>query len=88
MVDVGAITGFVLVHASVIGYFVVRRRGGPVRPLRHVVVPVVGAGLLIAVLTASSPLALIVGAIWAVLGAVVLLLRRRRIAAAAVTLAP
>lgn len=76
MVDVGAITGFVLVHASVIGYFVLRRRGGAVRPVRHLVIPVLGAGLLIAVLTASSPVALVVGAIWAVLGVVVLLLRR------------
>lgn len=76
MVDVGAITGFVLVHASVIGYFVVRRRGGAVRPVRHLVIPVLGAGLLLVVLVAASPVALIVGAVWAVLGVVILLLRR------------
>ncbi|PWH06820.1 amino acid permease [Brachybacterium endophyticum] len=77
-VDVGAITGFVLVHASVIGYFAVRRRGGPVRPLVHVVIPVVGALLLLAVLISSSPLALLVGGGWAVLGVLLLLVRQRR----------
>ncbi|WP_394214452.1 APC family permease [Brachybacterium vulturis] len=74
-VDVGAIVGFVLVHASVIGYFVVRRRGGAVRPVRHLAIPVLGAAVLLVVLVAASPLALSVGAVWAVLGLLVMLLR-------------
>jgi amino acid transporter len=81
-VDVGAITGFVLVHASVIGYFVVRRRDGPVRPLPHLVIPILGALALLAVLVSSSPLALAVGAVWAVLGLIVLLVRGPRATAA------
>ena len=49
---------------------------GFVADMRHLVIPVLGAGLLLVVLVASSPVALIVGAVWAVLGVVILLLRR------------
>lgn len=78
LVDVGALTGFVLVHASVVGYFVVRRRGGRVSVARHVVVPVLGALVLLVVLANSTEAALVVGVLWAVLGVVVLVARRRR----------
>ncbi|WP_431813560.1 APC family permease [Kocuria sp. cx-455] len=80
LVDVGALTGFVLVHASVIAYFAIRRRGGRVSVARHVVVPVLGAFVLLAVLANSTRVALLVGVAWAVLGAVVLVARRRRAA--------
>lgn len=78
LVDVGALTGFVLVHVSVIAYFVVRRRGGRVSVARHVVVPVLGALVLLVVLANSTEAALVVGVLWAVLGVVVLVVRRRR----------
>ena len=75
VVDVGALTGFVVLHLSVIGYFVVRRRGGGVEMLRHLVIPVVGTLVLLAVLVSASAVALVVGAVWAVLGLVILLVR-------------
>lgn len=74
IVDVGALVGFVLVHLSVIGCFVIRRRGGEVSWMLHLVVPVVGALVLLVVLVSSSPLALAIGAAWAVAGLVVMLL--------------
>lgn len=78
IVDVGALVGFVLVHVSVIGWFVVRRRGGEIRWGLHLVIPVLGALVLIAVLVSSSPLALVIGAIWALIGAIIMVLRGPR----------
>jgi len=62
IVDVGALAAFTLLHGSVIGYFVVRRKG--VARAAHRVVPVLGAAVTIAVLMAASPLAKTVGAVW------------------------
>lgn len=72
VVDVGALTAFVLLHASVVGWFAVRRLEGEPRWFRHVVVPVVGAGILIAVIVEASPAAQVVGVVWLGVGLVVL----------------
>ncbi|UYG16819.1 APC family permease [Brachybacterium huguangmaarense] len=76
IVDVGALVGFVLVHVSVIAYAVVRHRDGPVRPIRHLVVPILGIAVLVTVLVNSTGVALVVGAIWALLGVIVLVAGR------------
>lgn len=76
IVDVGAMIGFILVHASVIAWFLVRKRGSASSVLRHGMVPVAGALVLVIVLINASRLALIIGAVWAVIGLGVLLLRR------------
>ncbi|MFH8928641.1 APC family permease [Streptomyces pristinaespiralis] len=78
VVDVGALTAFVLLHASVVGWFVVRRMDGPPDRLRHLVVPVLGAGVLIAVIVEAARSAQIVGALWLGVGLVVLALQRGR----------
>jgi amino acid transporter len=62
VVDVGALTAFTLLHASVVGWFAVRRRGGPVSWWRHVLVPVLGAAITI----------------WLAIGLVVLAVQGRR----------
>ncbi|MFF9015991.1 APC family permease [Streptomyces sp. NPDC014870] len=72
VVDVGALTAFVLLHASVVGWFAVRRMEGPPHWLRHVVMPVVGAIILIAVIVEASAAAQVVGVIWLAVGLVVL----------------
>ncbi|WP_129657015.1 APC family permease [Rothia halotolerans] len=72
IVDVGALVGFIMVHVSVLTYFMIRRRGGRPSVFRHVVIPVVGAAVLALVLANSTPLALLIGAGWAVVGFVVL----------------
>lgn len=66
IVDVGALAAFTLLHLSVIGYF-----RGRHRVFAHLVVPTVGAAVMIAVLALSSTTALIVGAIWLAIGIVV-----------------
>ncbi|MEV5877273.1 APC family permease [Streptomyces sp. NPDC052101] len=82
VVDVGALTAFTLLHASVVGYFAVRRWGrGPVSWWRHVVVPVVGAAITVAVIVAASGVAQVVGAVWLGVGLVVLVGQRGRVEA-------
>ncbi|MEU7282530.1 APC family permease [Streptomyces sp. NPDC045431] len=74
VVDIGALTAFVLLHASVVGWFAVRR-GGTGRPphwLKHVVLPVVGGAILVAVIAEAATSALVVGVLWLAVGLVVL----------------
>ncbi|MFE9658668.1 amino acid permease [Streptomyces sp. NPDC005955] len=78
VVDVGALTAFTLLHASVVGWFVVQRRGGPVVWWRHVLLPVLGAGVTVAVVVEASRTARVVGATWLVVGLVVLWAQRGR----------
>ncbi|MFH9571252.1 APC family permease [Streptomyces sp. NPDC017230] len=84
VVDVGALTAFTLLHASVVGWFAVRRGSGPVSWWRHVLIPVLGAAITVAVIVEASRAAQVVGAIWLVVGLVVLAVqaRGRRAAAA------
>ncbi|MEZ7003811.1 APC family permease [Streptomyces sp. AD55] len=79
VVDVGALTAFTLLHASVVGWFAVRRAGGGrVSWWRHVLIPVVGAAITLAVIVEASGTAQVVGAIWLVIGLVVLGVQARR----------
>ncbi|MBF6048875.1 amino acid permease [Streptomyces sp. NRRL B-1677] len=68
VVDVGALVAFALLHLSVIGWFAVRRRGGELRPVPHVVVPLLGLAVVIAVIVKAAPTAQIVGGVWLVAG--------------------
>ncbi|MFE3369175.1 APC family permease [Streptomyces sp. NPDC059173] len=72
VVDIGALTAFVLLHASVVGWFAVRRMAGPPVWWRHVLVPVVGAGVLVAVIVEATASAQVVGLCWLGVGLVVL----------------
>ncbi|MGW2471899.1 APC family permease [Streptomyces sp. NPDC001665] len=78
VVDIGALTAFVLLHASVVGWFVVRRMEGEPSWWRHLVVPVVGAGVLVAVIVEATGSAQVVGACWLFVGLVVVLVQRGR----------
>ena len=75
IVDVGALAAFTLLHASVIGYFVVRRRaaGG----IWHLVWPLLGMGTTLWVIVEASPLAKGVAGVWLVLGLLVFVSSRR-----------
>ncbi|MEW1751228.1 APC family permease [Streptomyces angustmyceticus] len=78
VVNVGALTAFGLLHASVIGWFWVRRAGGPPGVLRHLVVPVLGLAVVVAVVAEASAAAQAVGGAWLAAGLVVLVTQRRR----------
>ncbi|GAA0485529.1 APC family permease [Streptomyces stramineus] len=72
VVDVGALVAFGLLHLSVISWFAVRKQGGRPRPVRHVVVPLLGLAVVIAVLVKASAAAQIVGGVWLAVGLAVL----------------
>lgn len=78
VVDIGALTAFVLLHASVVGWFAVRREEGPPVWWRHVVVPVLGAVIALAVIWEASRTAQVVGVVWLVVGLAVLFAQRGR----------
>jgi amino acid transporter len=78
VVDIGALTAFTLLHASVVGWFAVRRQDGPVVWWRHILIPVLGAAITVAVIVEASGTAQVVGAIWLVIGLAVLVAQRRR----------
>ncbi|UUN28959.1 APC family permease [Streptomyces sp. FIT100] len=78
VVDVGALTAFTLLHASVVGWFVVRRMAGPPSWWRHLLIPVAGAAVTVAVIVEASHTAQVVGAIWLAVGLLVLMVQRGR----------
>ncbi|MFG2893664.1 APC family permease [Streptomyces sp. NPDC048248] len=77
IVNVGALTAFALLHASVVGWFRVRRQAEVPSVLRHVVVPVLGFAVVVAVIVEASTTAQIVGGIWLAVGLVVLAVQYR-----------
>ncbi|MET9642466.1 APC family permease [Streptomyces syringium] len=68
VVDVGALVAFALLHLSVIGWFAVRKQGGALRPVRHVVLPLLGLVVTIAVIVEAAATARFVGAVWLAAG--------------------
>ncbi|MBZ9597837.1 APC family permease [Streptomyces yangpuensis] len=78
VVDVGALVAFTLLHASVVGWFVVRRREGRPNWWKHLVVPVLGAVVTVAVIVEASRAAQAVGAAWLAAGLAVLCAQRGR----------
>ncbi|MFF0547939.1 APC family permease [Streptomyces sp. NPDC004311] len=78
VVDVGALVAFTLLHASVVGWFVVRRREGPPNWWKHLVAPVLGAAVTVAVIVEASPVAQLLGAVWLAAGLLVLAVQRGR----------
>ncbi|WP_406342708.1 APC family permease [Streptomyces sp. NBC_00648] len=75
VVDMGALTAFLLLHASVIGWYAVRRREGAPNWLTHVVLPLLGAAVIVAVMWEATRTAQVVGLVWLVLGVGVLMVQ-------------
>src|SRR6266851_5448576 len=74
-----ALTGFVLLHLSVINHYFYRRRSGDW--LRHIVFPLTGLAIIVYVLYEMDRAAKILGACWIAIGVVyylVLTLRSKR----------
>ncbi|WKX72356.1 APC family permease [Streptomyces sp. XD-27] len=100
VVDIGALTAFTLLHASVIGWFWIRghtdarhtdarhadarhadARHADARhtvrhPLRHLVVPLLGMGISVAVIARAAGVAQVAGLVWCAMGLAVLLAQR------------
>ncbi|OKK20776.1 amino acid permease [Streptomyces sp. CB00455] len=78
VVDVGALVAFTLLHASVVGWFVVKRMEGPPNWWKHLVAPALGAVVTVAVIVGASWTAQLVGAVWLAVGLVLLVAQRGR----------
>ncbi|GAA2073226.1 APC family permease [Streptomyces albiaxialis] len=83
IVDMGALTAFCLLHLSVIGYYGLRRGGTAlgdraVSPLRDWAVPLVGLGIMIAVIVTANEEAHYVGLVWLAAGLIVAYVLHRR----------
>jgi amino acid transporter len=76
IVNMGALAAFTLLHASVIGLFVVRRRSRAWLP--HLLVPVAGAAVSVWIIVSATTMAKIVAAVWLAAGLVLAFVRRRR----------
>jgi amino acid transporter len=79
VVNFGALTGFVLLHLSVINHYFYRRRSGDW--LRHIVFPLTGLAIIVYVLYEMDRAAKILGACWMAIGVVyylVLMFRSKR----------
>ncbi|MER5351119.1 APC family permease [Kitasatospora sp. NPDC002551] len=74
VVNIGALTAFTLLHASVVGWYAVKHRPG--NPLTDVVVPALGVAVIGAVVAEASGTAQVVGLVWLAVGLLVLLGRR------------
>jgi amino acid transporter len=72
VVNFGALTGFVLLHLSVISHYFYRARSG--NWLRHMIFPLTGLAIIVYVLYEMDRAAKILGACWIVIGIVYYLL--------------
>lgn len=79
LVDIGALSAFILLQVAVIGYFRIKqgRRGGR-SVWQDVIVPVTGIAVLLPVLAHITTVALKLGLSWLVIGLIALWLNHRR----------
>ena len=69
LVNFGALFGFCLLHVSVVNHYVIRKRSR--NYLMHLVVPVIGFGIIGYVLTQADTNAKVGGVVWLAVGALV-----------------
>jgi amino acid transporter len=68
VVNFGALSGFVLLHLSVMNHYLIRQRSGDW--LRHLVFPLIGLTIILYVLYEMDRAAKVLGACWIALGVV------------------
>jgi amino acid transporter len=66
IVNFGALSGFVLLHLSVINHYLIRRRSGDW--LRHLIFPVIGLAIIVYVLYEMDRAAKLLGLAWISIG--------------------
>lgn len=74
VVDIGALCAFALLHASVIGWYTVKH--GSRHRMRHLVLPLLGIAVIVAVVVKAAHTAQLVGLVWLAAGLLVVLLQR------------
>ncbi|WP_392562912.1 APC family permease [Orbus sturtevantii] len=79
-VDVGALTAFIMLHVAVIGYFKLQqKRSGIVSFIFDIIMPILGILMLLPVLINIDNDAKIVGAIWLIIGIMILLFNKGKV---------
>ncbi|MFJ7728516.1 APC family permease [Neobacillus sp. NPDC097160] len=68
IVNFGALTGFMILHLSVINYFIRKKKSNDY--LNHLIFPIIGLIIIGYVWISLAPLAKLIGGIWIVLGLV------------------
>jgi len=76
IVNIGALCAFVLLHVSVVGYFIVRQKSQ--RYAVHLLLPILGIATLVPVLALANHRAQVIGGIWLVVGLVTVAVQRSR----------
>lgn len=76
IVNVGALVAFTLLHASVVGYFVVRHRSRALVP--HLLVPAAGAAVTVWIIVSATTMAKVIGGAWLLIGLVLVALQYLR----------
>jgi len=76
IVNIGALCAFVLLHVSVVGYFIVRQKSQ--RYAVHLLLPILGIATLVPVLVLANHRAQVIGGIWLVVGLVTVAVQRSR----------
>lgn len=71
MVTVGALTGFLFLHAATIQYYAIERREG----FKAAVIPALGICIVLALLVDASTLALGIAGVWALAGIAIVVMR-------------
>jgi len=82
IVNIGALCAFVLLHVSVVGFFIVRQKSQ--RYGIHLVLPILGILTLLPVLVLASHVAQVIGATWLVVGLITVAVQRSRASSAPV----
>ncbi len=78
LVDIGALTGFIMLHLSVIGYFFVKQKQRNLSGIiKYLGVPLIGIAVLSPVLLHTDTLAKETAAVWLLVGLVILIVKRR-----------
>lgn len=76
-VDIGALTAFIMLHISVIGYFKLKKGSkGALSWFLDVFIPIVGILVLLPVLLHIDNYAKIVGVVWLAIGLIILYFNR------------
>jgi amino acid transporter len=76
IVNIGALSAFVLLHISVIGFFIIR--GQSRRYVTHLLLPVLGVATLIPVMVLANHRAQLIGSIWLLIGLISVAVHSRR----------
>jgi amino acid transporter len=79
VVDIGALTAFLLLHLSVIGWFAIRSPNRFFSWWKHLLIPLIGLAVIVAILATASHIAQLAGLVWLAVGLGVTILYQKKL---------